>query len=371
MPCKNGAFAQSGNIGQFVGGDNKGIMVDCQPLDLSVVVPTYRSAEALPELADRVLVTFDALGVAGELVIVNDHSPDDTWEVLTGLAARDDRIRGVDLLSNHGQAQATLCGLSLACGELVATMDDDLQQQPEDLTLLLEALRERPDLDCVVGSWPRDQPRGTKRLGSWVHGRVDHIVHGTPASFRHTSFRLMRRPVVNALVGHETRTPVLGPLVSQTAGNIDNVQVRHFDRARGHSTIGLRESVSRVVTNAVHGTEWPLHAITAIGIGSSFFSFALGMIFFVRWVLGVSTPPGWASVFSATVFFGGLILLAIGTIGRYLAVILQETRGRPKWAVRTTTSAGGGDVLRAVELDEEPDMGEHAEGDLCQPDDGR
>ena len=268
-------------------------MVDCQPLDLSVVVPTYRSAEALPELADRVLVTFDALGVAGELVIVNDHSPDDTWEVLTGLAARDDRIRGVDLLSNHGQAQATLCGLSLACGELVATMDD------------------------------------------------------------------------------ETRTPVLGPLVSQTAGNIDNVQVRHFDRARGHSTIGLRESVSRVVTNAVHGTEWPLHAITAIGIGSSFFSFALGMIFFVRWVLGVSTPPGWASVFSATVFFGGLILLAIGTIGRYLAVILQETRGRPKWAVRTTTSAGGGDVLRAVELDEEPDMGEHAEGDLCQPDDGR
>lgn len=333
--------------------------------DLSVVVPTYRNGAGLADLSRRVLAVFDAERIDGELILVNDQSPDDTWQIVERLAAADQRIHGVDLLANHGQAEATICGLAHANGALVATMDDDLQQLPEDLPVLLRALDDDPSLDCVVGSWERDQKGRVKRMGSWIHARVDEVVHGTPRGFRHTSFRVLRRPLVAALVAHETRTPVLGPLVSQMSGRIANVEVRHQDRHRGRSTIGIRESVSRVVTNAIHGTEWPLHFITAVGVAASILSVLVGALFLARWIAGVSTPPGWASVFLATVFFGGLVLLAIATIGRYLAVVLQETRGRPRWSVRRVTTGVATEVgserrrpeLRAVELDQQPDVG--------------
>jgi hypothetical protein len=174
---------------------------------------------------------------------------------------------------------------------------------------------------------------------------VDRYVQGTPSDFRHTSFRVLRRPLADALVEHETRTPVLGPLIRQLSSGVHNVEVRHSDRKYGSSTITLRESVDRVITNIIHGSTLPLRLLARLGLAAAAFSVLIATWFTVRWIAGVDTPPGWASVMLATVFFGGMSLVGIATIGRYLSVIVEETRGRPKWAVRSVL-----DVSRLTEL---------------------
>jgi glycosyltransferase involved in cell wall biosynthesis len=309
-------------------------------IDISVVVPTYKGAESLPELVTRTEAFFASRQLRGEIVIVNDASPDTTWSVIEELARTHSSVVGIDLMANHRQALATLCGIAHARGRLVATMDDDLQQWPEEIGKLIDALDEHPEWDAVVGTWQRDQGQILKRFGSVVHAMVDRYVQGTPAGFRHTSFRLLRRPLADALTEHETRTPVLGPLIRQLSSRVHNVEVKHSERPYGQSTITLRESVDRVITNIVHGTTLPLRLLARLGVAAALFSALIGAYFTARWLAGIQTPPGWASVMLATVFFGGMILIGIATIGRYLSVIVEETRGRPKWAVRNVLDVG-------------------------------
>jgi dolichol-phosphate mannosyltransferase/undecaprenyl-phosphate 4-deoxy-4-formamido-L-arabinose transferase len=308
-------------------------------IDISVVVPTYKGGQSLPELVQRTETFFLERELRGEIVIVNDASPDGSWSVVQRLAAAHPTVVGIDLLTNHGQARATLCGIAHARGELVATMDDDLQQWPEDLGRLYDALAEHPEWDAAIGTWGRDQPSLAKRLGSWVHAAVDQYAQGTPKGFRHTSFRMMRRPLADALCEHDTRTPVLGPLVRQLSSEVHNVEVRHSPRSVGSSTITLRESIDRVVTNIIHGTTLPLRILSRLGVFAAVVSALLSAVLFINWIFGAHHSPGWASVFLATTFFGGMCLIGIATIGRYLSVVLEETRGSPKWAVRRVVLA--------------------------------
>jgi dolichol-phosphate mannosyltransferase/undecaprenyl-phosphate 4-deoxy-4-formamido-L-arabinose transferase len=320
-----------------------------ESIELSVVVPTYRGARSLPELVRRTDAFFAERKVRGEIVLVNDASPDDTWSVVEELARVHHSVVAIDLMTNEGQALATLCGIAHARGRFVATMDDDLQQWPEELGKLLDALDEHPEWDAAVGSWPRDHAKLSKRIGSWLYARIDHYVHGTPRGFRHTSFRLLRRPLADALVEHETRTPVLSPMVRQLSSQVHNVEVRHSEREHGSSTITLRESLRRVMNNIIHGTTLPLKLISRLGAVAAALSLLLASFFIVRWAVGIQTPPGWVSQLLATVFFGGMCLLGIGIIGRYLGVIVEETRGRPKWTVRRVLAVG-----RLAELPSDP-----------------
>jgi glycosyltransferase involved in cell wall biosynthesis len=322
-------------------------------VDLSVVVPTYKGAASLSELVQRIDAFFVARGICGEIIVVNDASPDITWSVVQDLSKRFSSVMGIDLLSNHGQASATLCGMAHASGNFVATIDDDLQQAPEDLGALLTALEEHHDWDAAVGTWPRDQASSAKRFGSWVHAVSDRYAHGTSKDFRHTSFRMMRRPLADALISHETRTPVLGPLITQLSSQVHNVPVGHSPRPYGSSTITLRASINRVVTNVIHGTTLPLRLLARLGLAAAGGSILIAVYLLARFFLGAHPPQGWTSVLLATMFFGGASLLGIATIGRYLSVIVEETRGRPKWAVRAVS--GGRERARAPESPSRPD----------------
>ncbi len=312
--------------------------------DLSVVVPTYRGRDSLEELLDRLAAVLHLRGLDYEVVIVNDASPDDTWDLLSKLSLTHSELRAIDLLVNHGQPRATMCGLSYARGQLVATMDDDLQQPPEELPKLLDALASNPRLDAVVGSWPRDE--GLFRdLGSWVNEGVDRLAHRTPKGFRHSAYRVMRRRVVEALLEHETRAPVVWSLLGQTSGRIANVEVAHAPRLYGQSGFRFLHGVKLVLTNFFQVSTLPLRALSAFGMACSALAFLLAIAFVVRYVSGVQTPPGWASSFLAVVFFGGATLFGLGLIGEYLSLVLKEVKRPPRWSVRATVGIPGDDRI--------------------------
>lgn len=303
-------------------------------IDLSVVVPTYRGSEALPELLKRLGASLRPLGLRYEVVIVNDASPDQTWAVLADLTREHPELRAIDLLVNHGQPRATMCGLAHARGRLVATMDDDLQHPPEELPALLHALESHPEWDAVVGSWPRDEGR-FRDVGSWINEAADRIAHGTPKGFRHSAYRVMRQSVVGALLAHETRNPVVWSLLGQTTSAVHNVDVAHNPRPYGRSGFRFLDGVRLVLTSFFQASTLPLRALTAFGISCSLLAFLAGAAFVIRFLLGVQTPPGWASSFLAVVFFGGATLFGVGLIGEYLSLVLQEVKRPPRWTVRT------------------------------------
>jgi len=298
---------------------------------LSVVIPTYGSAPALDELLRRLRAAL--AGIHYEVVVVNDASPDGTWARLEELAPEHPELVAVDLLANRGQALATLCGLAHSRGDLVATMDDDLQHPPEELPRLLEALAANPGWDAAVGSWPRDHGL-LRAAGSWLFGWVDRLAHGTPKGFRHTAFRVMRRPLVDAVLSHESRTPLFGPLLTQLSGEVHNVPVAHQPRRHGASTLSLRRAASSVRANLIQGTTLPLRLLSQLGLLCTVVALVVGVVFFIRWLAGADTPPGWASVFMTTVFFGGAALFGLGLLGEYVGLIIQEVRRPPRWSVR-------------------------------------
>ncbi len=312
-------------------------------LDVSVVIPTYRGADSIEELIRRVDSTLTAMGLTFDIVIVNDASPDSTWTVLSEMSDTfPGTIRIVDLLNNHGQAVATICGLANASGEIVVTMDDDLQHPPEEIPVLLNALHDHPGWDAVVGSWDRDH--GVLRsLGSTVHARLDQLAYGTPKGFRLTAFRALRRPVVDALVQHETRTPAVNPLILSSAQQVHNVAVEHRERPRGSSTFTLRGGMSHTMQNFLQGSTLPLRLLSQFGLIALLGAVLIGLYQLVRWVFGADTPAGWMSSFIATLFFGGAILVGIGLLGEYISLLMKNATMPPRWSVRRTV---GFDVER-------------------------
>lgn len=311
-------------------------MTDVPDCDLSIVIPTYRSEASLPLLVERLHDVLAGLERSYEVVLVNDASPDGTWATIERLAAQyPDTLRGIDLLHNHGQHVATMCGLAHARGTLVATMDDDLQHPPEELPKLLDALESHPEWDAVMGSWDRDQ--GVLRgLGSAIHAWADRLANGTPKGVRYSAYRVMRRPVVDAMVAHRTRLPVVGPLLTSVTSRVHNVDVRHDARAAGRSNFRFGHGVTAVMANVIQGSTLPLRVMSLFGFIVAAAAFVVGGVFLLRALTGAPTPPGWASAFLATMFFGGMILVQIGLLGQYVHVIVQEVRMRPRWDVRGT-----------------------------------
>lgn len=306
------------------------------PVDISVVVPTYGGANSIEELIRRIDTTLTAMGLTFEIVVVNDSSPDQTWTVLTGLSeSYPDTLRVVDLMNNHGQAVATMCGLANTSGDIVVTMDDDLQHPPEEIPSLLAALQEHPEWDAVIGSWDRDHGM-VRSLGSSVHARLDRLAHGTPKGFRLTAFRAMRRPVVDALVRNETRTPAVNPLVLRSARQVHNVSVEHRERPRGSSTFTMRGGISHTWQNFLQGSTFPLRLLSQFGVVASLGAILIGCYQLIRWALGADTPAGWMSSFVATLFFGGTILVGIGLLGEYISLLMKNATQPPRWIVRQT-----------------------------------
>lgn len=311
-------------------------MTDSRPY-LSIVVPTYNSDGAVAALVAAVAEQTVAKGIETEMVIVDDRSPDATWSLLRDVAAEYPFVRGVRLQRNVGQMTATLCGISLARGDIVVTMDDDLQHPPSEIHKLCEGLEQNPEWDVVIGSWERQNDSGFRAFGSRVFGWIQDLALPAGRGLRHTGFRAMRRSVADALTEHGTHNPVMSSLPFEVTSSIHNVEVTHAKREIGTSNFSLRKSIKLTVDNFIQSSTLPLRFLAWFGTMAAALSALIGVVYLVRAVAGAETPPGWASTFLPVVFFGGAILMSIGLLGRYIELVMAEVRQAPRWVIRETT----------------------------------
>lgn len=301
---------------------------------VSVVIPTYRGGESLDTLLDELVAVFAGEGMTAEYVVVDDRSPDDTWQRLCTNAERFPNLHAVRLQKNVGQMAATLCGIAEATGDVIVTMDDDLQHPPEEIPKLLDALDDAPEWDVVIGSWDRGNDGRFRSLGSRMFEWLQNLAVPHGSHLRHTGFRAFRRPVGEAMVDHGTRHPVVSSMIFEVADSVHNVDVRHASRVLGESNFSFSAAVKLTLDNFTQSSALPLYWITGFGFFVAFAAAIIGGIYVVRAFVGADTPPGWTSTFLAVMFFGGATLATIGLLGRYLAVIMNEVRRPPRWVVR-------------------------------------
>lgn len=300
---------------------------------ISIVVAVYRSAPLLPSLVQRLKSAVEAEGRPWELIMVDDASPDDSYAVMQQLRAGDARVRIVQLARNHGQQHAILCGLNYARGTEVVTIDDDLQNPPEEIARLLAKLRE--GYEAVIGRIAHKQHRWWRNAGSRAHQLLAEKIIGKPRSLYLSSFRALSRAAVDRLVRYKGAHPHISALLlkSVPARTIVNVDVAHAARAIGGSTYSLRKLVKTASFLLINHSYIPLRFMTAWGLSLSLISLLFAVFVVVRVLFYGHAVQGWPSLTVLIAFLSGNILMALGIVGEYLGRLVEEYSVSEQFAV--------------------------------------
>jgi glycosyltransferase involved in cell wall biosynthesis len=301
------------------------------PPALSVVIPVYNGALTIGAL----VAALEILQIPGghEIVLVNDGSDDDSFEVCrTLLAASRVPMTLVNLGRNFGEHNAVMAGLRRAQGAYVITMDDDLQNPPSDVLRLLEHAQ-RTGRDVIYTYYATKEHSWWRNLGSrFANWSADRLLD-KPRGLYLSSFRCMSSFVVDQLLQYTGPFPYVDGLILQCTRSIDRLPVQHLVRAHGRSNYTMRRLVRVWLDIVVNFSVIPLRLATWLG----FFMSAAGLLGTV-WVIAEAllrkTPRGWASLAVAVLFLSGVQLIVLGLIGEYLGRVYLTANGKPQWVAR-------------------------------------
>jgi dolichol-phosphate mannosyltransferase/undecaprenyl-phosphate 4-deoxy-4-formamido-L-arabinose transferase len=272
------------------------------------------------------------MGEPYEIIFVDDCGPDHSWSVLQELAARDSAVTSIQLMHNSGQSNATLCGIGHAAGAIVITMDDDLQHPPEEIPRLIAALR--ADVDVVMGVPKEKKHHWFRRLGSdTMHRIICHLL-GKDQDLRFSSFRVMRRPVVDGLLTLRTLSPALGPMIYSVTARIVNTTVEHAPRTEGRSGYTFSRLLSQSMSNLIGYSMLPLRLLAVVGCIGIFFSIAFALVLLASYLMGGITVPGWTTLALLLVLLSGFNFFAFAILGEYVLRILQRVNATPQYLIR-------------------------------------
>ena len=312
---------------------------------VSVVVPVYNGAATLEELVTRVERALPDAEL--EVVLVNDDSADDSWRRIVRLAASNPAVRGLDLARNFGQHNASLAGIRAARGDIVVTLDDDLQNPPEEIPRLLERLDE--GYDVVYGTPIERQHAFWRNVAAWLirlslRSTMGHEVAASVSPFR--AFRTDLRDAFESFSGPDVSVDVL---LSWATSRFAAVRVAHAEREAGRSTYSFGKLVSLALTMLTGFSTRPLRLASLIGLASTFFGLLVLVYVLGRLIVEGNPVPGFPFLASLIAIFSGVQLLTLGIIGEYLGRVHARTMDRPAYAVRDEVGSGaltrfGGDT---------------------------
>jgi len=300
-------------------------------MSLSIIVPVYQGELLIEHLVERLIKVLPEFTQEYEIILVNDGSPDNSWQVIQKLARRYDWVRGICLMRNYGQHNATLCGVRMARYAVVVTMDQDLQHPPEEIPVLLEKLGE--GYDVVYGA-PKRLPQGFVRniLTAGIK-RILSRVMGVPSVKNISAFRVFQTKLREAFANFQSPTLILDVLLSWGTSRFISVQVDVRQTDRSNYTFASLVKAALLIltgysTSPLRFASWLGFAMTLFGLG--IFIYVL-IIYFT-----VGSLPGFPFLASIIALFSGTQLFALGIFGEYLARIFDRSMDRPTYIIRET-----------------------------------
>jgi polyisoprenyl-phosphate glycosyltransferase len=306
-------------------------------LDLSIVVPVYRSEDCLPLLIDAINDTLLPTSLSYEVILVNDYSPDLSWKVITSLCQSHPNVIGVDLRRNFGQDNAILTGLRLACGQFIAIMDDDLQHHPKYLPALLHKLNET-GADVVYTSFQTKRQHAWKNVGSWINGRIAEWIIYKPKDIYLSPYKMIRKEVADLICNYTGPSPYIDGLLFQYTWRVTQIPAEHYPRSAGRGGYTLWRSLGVSARLAFSYSVKPLRILSCFGISLAALGLMLAAVVVFYCVFFpdhfIATSAGWASLMVTFLVISGLQLIFFGILGEYAGRTYLKLNDKPQTSVR-------------------------------------
>lgn len=305
-------------------------------MKLSFVIPCYRSENTIETVVQEIRETVATRpGTDYEIVLVNDCSPDNVWQVIKKLTSEDNHIKGICLAKNFGQHSALMAGYGQATGDYIISLDDDGQTPASESFKLVDKLEE--GYDVVYGYYKHSRQHLFRRFGTWVNKKMAEAIIGQPKTLRTTSFFIMRKFIVDEIVRYPNPFAYISGLVFRATKSLGNVEVQHRRRLEGESGYTIAGLIGLWINGFTAFSVKPLRAATFIGVICALVGFLAGLYVVYQKFLNPEIPVGYTSMLATLLFVGGMIMLLLGLIGEYVGRIYISINQSPQYVVRERT----------------------------------
>ena len=300
---------------------------------LSFVIPCYRSEQTIEGVVNEIQETMQTLpDYSYEIILVNDCSPDQTFDVIRGLCEKNSNILGVNLARNFGQHAAIMAGLHYATGDLLAFLDDDGQTPADEIGKLLDAIE--GGADVAIAKYEHKMHSSFRNLGSKVNEWMLRIMLHKPKELYMASYFVGRRFVAESMLQYKNSYPYLQGLVLRCTKNIVNVPVHHRERQIGASGYTLKKLLGLWFNGFTAFSIVPLRIATVTGLFSACIGFLYGIYTIIHKLINLNVLLGFSSLMAAILFIGGVLMIMLGLIGEYIGRIYICLNNSPQYVVR-------------------------------------
>ena len=303
-------------------------------MKLSIVSPVYRGEKMLEELVRRIHAAISPMTDDYEIVLVNDCSPDNSWEKIADICTNDQRVKGINLSRNFGQPYAITAGLTYAKGDYIAVIDCDLQNKPEDLPAMYEKALE--GYDVVSARRVVRDDTFLKRMSSAVFHKVYDFLSGFDTDKAVAEFGIYSKKIVKVYCSIPEYSRSFVELIHTLGFKKTTVDVSHDHRLEGESSYNLHRLLVLSYNSIISNSNRPLYLSVTLGFLMSLLSFLMAVYNIFAKFAGLNEVAGYTSTIFSIWFVGGLLLFMMGILGLYIGKIFDQVKGRPVFIVSET-----------------------------------
>ena len=300
---------------------------------ISFIIPCYKSGNELIAVINEIKNTMHNIGKYGfEIILVCDGSPDDTFILISNICHKCDYVKGIDLARNFGQHAAIMAGIQHASGDILVFLDDDGQNPPHEVNILLDAIND--GWDVVFGEYDSKQHSFLRNIGSWVNDFMARKLINKPKGLSITSFWACKRYIGEEILKYKGAFPYIAGLIVRSTLRIYNVPITHRQRINGRSGYTFSKLLSLWLNGFTSFSVKPLRIATVCGCVIA----AIGLLYAIYLVILRIIHPdmamGFTSLMAAILVIGGMIMIMLGLIGEYIGRIFMCINSTPQYVVR-------------------------------------
>ncbi len=300
---------------------------------ISVAIPCYRSEKSIGRVVEELVAEFEKQRAEYQIVLVNDGSPDGTFEVIKELALEHSRVTAVNLSKNYGQHAARLAAIPYLDGDYIVYMDDDGQHPVSGIFPMLEKLKSG-NYDVVYALFPQKRHGLLKRAASRVNTATLNFLTGKPRDIKNSSFSVMRSYLLKELAKYRSPFPSWTGFIMQITRNISNVELAHCERISGKSNYTIKKMAQLYLNSMTGFSIVPLRISSVVGAVVAAIGFFMELFLIIRKLVRPAVPGGYTSLIVVVLLIGGILMMMLGLLGEYVGRIYMISNNLPQYTIK-------------------------------------
>lgn len=298
---------------------------------ISIVSPVYRAEKILPILVSEINLVMERIGEDYEIILVDDRSPDNSWEVMKVLSSQNPKIKSIRLSRNFGQHSAIFAGLTKTKGDWVVVMDCDMQDQPKEIAKLYKKALE--GYDIVLGQRENRKDKFLKKLSSKLFYKVFNYLSGGQFNNEIGNFGIYKKKVIDSILNINDYIKFFPLFINWVGFKSVSIPIEHGEREEGKSSYSISRLLKLAFNVIISFSDKPLRLFINFGLGISILSFILGIYYLYLSITHKITQPGFSSLILSIWFLSGIIISCIGIVGVYLGKTFDQAKNRPTFII--------------------------------------